>query len=101
MVDQFSNTHIGIPAQKAVSDYLCDRLSGVGFTGFDATPYRDHDNMDALRVTLSFDYVAEPLDPQLFSGLVTDIYLLLQQNGEKRFPYLTYNFDERQKIMAA
>jgi hypothetical protein len=100
-MNQHANVSISDHARRAVDDYLRNRLVGVGFKGADIAPYTDHDGMAAFRVTLKFDYVAEPLDPRLFSGLITDIYLLLQQNGETRFPYITYEFDERQKIRAA
>jgi len=84
--------------QQVIRDVLTDKLGAHGLRSVEARVGYDQEEDEALFVDVYFALTEKALDPTRFHGLITVLRDALEAQGEYRFPYMRYHFDEKQQV---
>lgn len=90
---------VGDKVREAITRTLREKLGLHGFRDATVTAGPDHVGDPALFVIAHFDLVPEPLDLGITVGIIGDLRDALDDIGEDRFPYTTFDFHDNQKIL--
>ena len=76
--------------RAAVSEIVSTRLEGTEIVSVDVSSDEDADGEEILRVVIVFDAGKKRLDPKRVAGLLRRLRPRLLEDGEKRFPLLSF-----------
>jgi hypothetical protein len=75
-----------------------ESMSPFGLKSVEVEPGEDHDGDPVIFVEANYDLSGTPIDTEVTARLTSVLRDRLWEAGERRFPHIHHNFDERHDI---
>lgn len=93
------NHTVSSEVKQAISNAVEPILRSQGMEGMQVIPGLDHDGDPVLYVELKFRLVEPGVDPKILIKSGPAVQRALWALGERRFPYLRYDFNDDQRVL--
>jgi hypothetical protein len=83
---------------ELIEQTVRERMEPFGLTTVDVRAGEDHDGDPVIFVEAHYDFSETPVDTMVILELDGVLWERLWNAGEKRFPHVRHEFDERQEV---
>ncbi len=83
---------------KLIVRTVQESMQPFGLKSVDVRAGEDHDGDRVIFVEAHYDLSQTPIDTMVMAELISILRGRLWDAGERRFPHIRHNFDERQEV---
>ena len=90
--------NVDAATRKLIETVVAQHLDGHDIHPKDIFIETDEDGVESFSIKLAYEFSDRPVNPAVSLDMQVAISDSLQRAGDRRFPYVDYEFDDRQLI---